>query len=320
MRKCINLSVIGIVAAMIVIASPLASAVVMVPLIAGQFMDVGSVTVDDDGEFLYVKFVVNEGVELIETHVYVGQGEPESSAPGRFPYKNQGDSYKIPLGDLSGTIYIAAHAVVDLSQVCVDCIPFHATLRAYCPGFLGYLDVEINDSPMQKAWCVDTDHLINCYEIQKLYGDVIGYSSYSPEGAALIDIPENIGALNYLLNHDDGYEINDIQRAIWGLIDDFPEQGLLYDYFGDNEWKPNQFYHPDIVNALVNEALENNDYIPECGDIYAVVVKILNVAVEKQIIVIECNVPCGEETAWGDGYRFGKKKNWAMCFEYIIGQ
>lgn len=86
-------------------------------LIAGQNWDspAGVVTVEDNGEHLYVTFETTSSWSLDDTHLYVGTVVPTKAAPGKFPYKARAE-YIIPLSDFGvncgDTLYIAAHAVV----------------------------------------------------------------------------------------------------------------------------------------------------------------------------------------------------------------
>jgi len=89
-------------------------------LIAGQYMNVGKVKVWNDGDHLYVKYVVTDPWKITETHLYVSTDEPLKAAPGKFPYKVEyaspvmEDTFEIDLnGWTAGTkLWIAAHAVV----------------------------------------------------------------------------------------------------------------------------------------------------------------------------------------------------------------
>ena len=77
-------------------------------LIAGQNIDVGTVSVWNDGINLYVEYITTGGWKMCETHLYVGKTNPESltSAPGQFPYSEEHDpaviayTYKIPMDDI----------------------------------------------------------------------------------------------------------------------------------------------------------------------------------------------------------------------------
>jgi hypothetical protein len=109
-------------------------------LIAGQNIDVGTVSVWNDGTILYVEYITTGGWKMSETHLYVGKTNPEllTSAPGQFPYSEEHDpaviayTYTIPMVDIDSyslskkgkkwvadnstgidegdLIYIAAHA------------------------------------------------------------------------------------------------------------------------------------------------------------------------------------------------------------------
>lgn len=97
----------------------------VVNLMAGQNINAGSVTVQNDDSFIYVTYSTSNGYTLKETHLYVGDcalipvNRPGNAIPGQFPYKathNNITTYTvavpisaIPLG---GCGCVAAHAVV----------------------------------------------------------------------------------------------------------------------------------------------------------------------------------------------------------------
>jgi LruC domain-containing protein len=123
---------------------------VIVPLCAAQTEDVGTVQTQvintDDGLVLEVRYDLDDGYELDETHLYVGKTCPEelASNPGQFPFSEtydmgvSGDRYLINFDgiceyeikgggrgrggkwettgncgfDLGDCVYVAAHAVV----------------------------------------------------------------------------------------------------------------------------------------------------------------------------------------------------------------
>lgn len=104
-----------------------AAAPVSYPLYAGQGLLVGEVLVWNDGDTIYVKYVVNEpDWYLTETHLHVANsitgfptagGKTKNLAPGQFTYSEHHDYvkdylYEVPIGSLTGTVAIAAHAVV----------------------------------------------------------------------------------------------------------------------------------------------------------------------------------------------------------------
>ena len=95
------------------------------PLIAGQHIDAGTVTVSNDAAFIYVTYTTPNGYYLTETHLYVGNCEaiPVTKAgnavPGQFPYKNSHNkinsfTYQVPISAIpAGTCAcIAAHAAL----------------------------------------------------------------------------------------------------------------------------------------------------------------------------------------------------------------
>ena len=99
-------------------------------LTAGQHIDVGNVSVWNDGVNLSVTFETTGNWSLNETHLHVVNnsvaGIPQKNGnppPGKFDYKNeslttQTYTYVIPLAwAVDDTLYIAAHAEVqDLNE------------------------------------------------------------------------------------------------------------------------------------------------------------------------------------------------------------
>lgn len=96
-----------------------------VTLIAGQKIPVGTVTVWNDAEYLYVAYQTQNGWWMTETHLAVAgslSGIPQRNGnpvPGQFPYKRyynppvQYDVYQIPLSTFTTTtLFVAAQAVV----------------------------------------------------------------------------------------------------------------------------------------------------------------------------------------------------------------
>ncbi|MGC9346253.1 MAG: hypothetical protein ACP5ER_05640, partial [Candidatus Bathyarchaeales archaeon] len=88
---------------------------------AGQNINVGNVSVWNNGENLYIKYLTMGDWYMNETQLYVGLEWPETLAPGQFPYKHediftQMDEYVIPLNEIDATIgntvYVFAHATV----------------------------------------------------------------------------------------------------------------------------------------------------------------------------------------------------------------
>ncbi len=109
-------------------------AVTSIPLLAGQNIDVGTVSVWNDGDTLYVKYETTGGWEITETHLVVTDEWSEiplnkrgNPMVGHFPYSMEHDpwateyTYTIDLGDWEPCtdLYIAAHADVYLTEAVV---------------------------------------------------------------------------------------------------------------------------------------------------------------------------------------------------------
>lgn len=98
-----------------------------VALLAGQHINVGTVTVTNDETNLYVTYNTTGGWKLTELHLFAGacnqvpvtkQGNP---IPGHFPYSANPASltsytFTIPLANLENCFCVASHAVVRSSS------------------------------------------------------------------------------------------------------------------------------------------------------------------------------------------------------------
>jgi hypothetical protein len=97
----------------------------VVPFIAGQHIDAGTIEVTNDAEYIYVTYNTANGYVLRETHLYVGDCEAVpvnkkgNPVPGQFPDKNTHNNatnftYKVPISaiGLGKCGCIAAHAAV----------------------------------------------------------------------------------------------------------------------------------------------------------------------------------------------------------------
>jgi hypothetical protein len=95
-------------------------------LLAGQDMDVGDVLVWNDGDYLYVKYVITDpDWTITETHLHVAtslEAIPQKNGnpiPGKFDYNDQWDHVSEVLYEIELTweyeteLYIAVHAVVE---------------------------------------------------------------------------------------------------------------------------------------------------------------------------------------------------------------
>lgn len=92
-------------------------------LIAGQTMDVGSVTIGNDEENLYITYETVDGWMLDEIHLFIGDlsdvpvNKQNTPVPGHFPYKAEdinatSFTLEIPLADIDSCFVVLSHAAV----------------------------------------------------------------------------------------------------------------------------------------------------------------------------------------------------------------
>lgn len=311
-------------------------------LIAGQNMDVGTVSVWDDGTTLYVVYTVSDPWEITETHLQVTSDfdsipttKKNNPIPGQFDYTEDHDpavatfTYEIPLADLGGTtISIAAHAVVqqfigndyhsDLDGFAAS-LPDQVNMVVAYPGGDSYFNTTVSDGDLAgtyDSFCVDTDHTIS--PGTSYTADV--YSSYEDLPAGTVEFPENLDLVNWIINQDfvgqpsacgGTYTYGDVQRAIWELVEDTNSTSGL------GSWS--QCRADEITAAAL---ADGEGFTPGCDDIVAVILVPVNGAqiTIAQSTFINAGGHCivtpiyQVETAWGDGLDF-LGKNWATYFE-----
>ena len=300
--------------------------------------DVGEVEVWNDGDYLYVKYVVDaEDWSMTKTHLAVAtdlddipqkKGNP---IPGRFEYSDTEDTYRIPLEwDVDTELYIAAPANVQ-KLIGYDCptlddiaaaLPEQVTIHTQnYPNPDSYFDVLLNGETYG-VWCIDEGHTIH---INRNY-TVNVYSSYEPLPDSLttgtdpnIDHPENLDLVNWVMNNSDGYNSTEVQNVIWALIDDASTRA---DLTGHEQ----ELYDAAIANG---EGFE-----PGMGDVVGIILQPVDPNANAQVTVaqvtiaqvtllqlgLECTPIYQTGTAWGEGDE-GEDfpgKNWAMYFTYTV--
>jgi len=304
------------------------AASVTVPLVAGQFTPVGTVTVDNNATSLLVTYnVTGPGSCLEETHVYASKARPTKAAPGQFPFNHAGlscttsDSYVIPLSSLGAGIgtklYIAAHAgvagnsgavasgladliltidnVTNPVQITVDNGPSGGRWPITVTG-AGALDGTYD------GWCADPD---NPFEFGVSY-----------EANMSVSLTPPWSYVNYIANNfqvgdpspsGGTYSVCDIQQGMHHFI-------AGYSFCTDNA---DQTHIDEIIgSANANGA----DFIPGCGEKLAVFLDAVLEGIQNQLILIP--VPCTpvltHDTAWAlngpNAVTF--KTGWGQYFEY----
>ena len=141
-------------------------------------------------------------------------------------------------------------------------------------------------------------------------------------GLCLVDKPDNIGAVNWLLNNKNyggTSTARDIQVTIWLLL--------------DNNVDPFNAYDTARVDYLYNEAIKHLDFVPGCGDVIGVYMfetgKDYCDESGMQVFLVEQTVECGSggsDTMWGFNYDNGPVEgesclfvdpgNWARYFQF----
>jgi len=187
-------------------------------------------------------------------------------------------------GTAQGTILVGAHGIA--------CCPGDGGTGTpiYCPDLSQYVQfstegahynpyvfypVKVYDANGNyltefPAWCVDH---IRSFERNVLYNARFISTACNPlpsDIGCIIDLPQNLDLLNYLLNNFDpgntypgiGSVTTDVYQAVIWLIT-------------DGTYDVNTNFHPDtlVVSALYNYvASQGEGYIPQCGDKMAIIV------------------------------------------------
>jgi hypothetical protein len=319
------------------------------PLLAGKDgLDVGDVLVWNDATNLYIKYVVTDPDWcLAQTHLDVQKffrnipktrnGNP---IPGNFYYSEPVNCapeqlYTVPLSWGVGVrLFIAAHAVVQTFVGYTDpnldafaaALPDQVTMSIKDPyiGAPAYFPaISITGEPLTgtyEGWCIDTDLPIT----QDVLYTANVFSSYETLPAGLVEHPENLDLINWIINQNfvgkpsscqpllPTYTYGDVQRAIWTLIDDTLSNLSLGPY---------SLCH---VQEIIAAAYANGEgFVPGCDDLIGIIFQPVD---DSQIVIAQATfagigVPCDPifeyETAWGAGTRF-TRTTWATYFTYVV--
>jgi uncharacterized repeat protein (TIGR01451 family) len=178
-------------------------------------------------------------------------------------------------------------------------LPDSATINVH-RGVNSYFDSTISNGGIldgtHEGWCVDGRRGI--MEDQDYTANV--FSSYETLPAGVFDHPENFDLVNWIINqHFVGksaggslgdYTRNDVQKAIWDLLQDNITTSLSYD--------------AARVTQIKAAAASHNGFKPTCGDLVAV---ILQPVAGKQVSIIQVPVDCAKRntvTAVHNGFEF----------------
>ncbi len=282
--------------------------------------EMGEVVVVDDGDSITVTYnATAEGWVINITQMYIGL-EPDIPAngggnpvPGSFPYSNAHEpgvtTFTIgPLVAFDTNYVVAARAdveelkmlpVVDsLCGILPDTVDFIFTER----GPDSYLNIDVFNGDLldgtYNGWCINRDYSISDGNV---YEDAAVYCSYDSLPDGLVDHPENIDLINWIINNvsagqasacGGNYTYGDIQRAVWKLMDDDSTN-----LFGLGEWS--QCRADEIVN---NAILNGEGFKPVCDDDYlGVILDGENVQTNIIAVPYPCSISLREGAAWGYG-------------------
>jgi hypothetical protein len=320
-----NLKVWSAIFVLVVFAAVSAPADVVKPFMAGQHTQVGEVTVSTDGDGnVVIAIELDPGNDwcLHLTHVYVGEDPPGKIAPGQFPYREpvtdcKSQTYVIDPGDAE-EVYVAVHADVGTEGDCEtgcptlpeNIISVHVLIGTETFGVLDFSGAgDLNGQ--HGAWCLDADKTV----LNNSTFDARLICSLDEEAEGCVDKPENLDAMNCLLNFlNDGLAASmpTIQTAFWILLDN---SGYVL---------PGADVGAANLIAAMALACADGGGEPEPGDVVGVIVKPEDPALQP--FVIPLPVPaCGEETAWAteDGdipftNKNGQVTGWGTYFLYDV--
>lgn len=282
-------------------------------LIADQNLDVGDVSVWNDGENLYVKYVIDTETDwcLTETHLRVADSVdsiPQKNGnpiPGKFDYKNEHDcvteyTYTIPLGDWDPALYIAAHAVVtQKDDTCMNVtsdtdVEWSVDGLSWNPAVACWVHPSWNDIS-GATWVWRTYHTDVLWE----YNNVPNEGWYFKKEFTIPGEPTS-GAI--AINADNSYSLS-LNGVYVG------SEGSMDKVGPDNqEWATIDNYPLTNLNSGTNSievrALNFFDWGSSTGNP-------AGLAFNAEICYEEI------ETAWGAGSDF-PGKNWATYFTYNV--
>lgn len=317
------------------------------PLLAGQDMEVGTVKVSNDGEYLYVEYVLNEaaldeGWCITETHTHAGAELSD------FPL-NKGGNPQVGLFDFNMThepcveeheevipmegfesgddILIAAHAVVEKAECILNAeAPYggSSVVEAVQGLRYDYTPVKSARSVPENALVYETGHSENYFFSLGFMEDREGYDDTSwiiiefedpivnGDGDDL-QVVEDTWGLPYPVEKAEVFVSND--GMSWTSVGFADNQTPLNSYHTVSEFDlPDGWESASFVK--VKDASVRSDF----DDEYPEQAATLDGFDLNAVLALHDNETCNiySETAWGEGTRFVDRGNWAMYFEYMV--
>jgi hypothetical protein len=157
-----------------------------------------------------------------------------------------------------------------------------------------------------QGWCIDTDAGLSIGDY--VYHNVSVYCSYDDLPEGLVEFPENLSIVNWIINQDfvgqqstcnGSYTYGDVQKAIWELLEDNPMGSGL------GPWDQCR------VDEILEVAIVNGDgFVPECGDKVAIILK-PGPPGTHQTLIIEVEIQCEGEEGLTPGFWKNHPDAWA---------
>ena len=186
----------------------------------------------------------------------------------------------------------------EIENLC-DALPETVDVEINKAKPVSYMNVIITDGDWlngsYQGWCIDTDNSIEV----TVYNDAAVYCSYETLPEGLVEYPENLDLINWILNnvvvgqpspYGGNYTYGDIQRAIWALIDDTDPPDSWISYI--------QPFDPGRVTEIMeNTNVYGEGYEPGLGDYLGVIVDPganIQVVILAVPIIYTYNVDCAE--------------------------
>ncbi|MGC9307175.1 MAG: hypothetical protein ACP5FL_00175 [Thermoplasmatota archaeon] len=295
-----------------------------IDLIAGQDIDVGDVTVWNDGDTIYVTFTTEDGWYMTETHLHLAmssdafpvnkKGNPQV---GHF-YRGEDDLYTqtwsdtLPYGgSLGNTVYIAAHAAVE--KICEEEVVVNGGFET--PDIEGSWAIVSDDdiAPWYTTPNVDPEGDPEGLEIQQIEEDAEGDDG---DQYAELDAYYPLTLSQPIPACESGRYILSYSYAPRPDVENNNMSVTFGDYYAEHDATG---VDVDFAWTSVYEEVTG----PDDGDVtlsFSEIGPNDQVGMFLDAVSVHCIL---EESAWAggdgeDGIRFVEKGNWATYFMYTI--
>jgi len=284
------------------------------PLIAGQKIDAGTVSVWNDIDYLYVKYETTGGWCLTETHLAVKENItyiPQKNGnpiPGQFEYSNtslpvctKNFMYTINMSksgfDVNDDLVIAAHAVVK-------------TFDAYGNVTASQTGWGNGTNFPGKNWAMYFQYRVQgCYYTSNYCGESTNTTLYAGRtiDTGMVRVWNDADTLYVEYTATGNWCLDVTHLAVKENLADIPVNNA-----GNPE--PGQFEYSTTHPTCTKEYT----YEIDLGDKGFDVNDGLYVAAHASMFEYINGIKTNQQTGWGDGTRFVQKGSWATYFQYTV--